>query len=111
MRRPVGVMWEERGGSRPRSLVEETLSQLRSRCSCPPQRSRVTRSGDRKLRKLKRLLEKAKRNGGLGGLAAFGDLDLDWVGITIFCLIHTPQIENQNRKVKSVAIFFYETSL
>ena len=32
---------------------------------------------------LKRLLEKAKRNGGLGGLAAFGDLDLDWVGITI----------------------------
>ena len=61
MRRPVGVMWEERGGSRPRSLVEETLSQLRSRCSCPPQRSRVTRSGDRKLRKLKRLLEKERR--------------------------------------------------
>ena len=61
MRRPVGVMLEERGGSRPRSLVEETLSQLRRRCSCPPQRSRVTRSGDRKLRKLKRLLEKERR--------------------------------------------------
>ena len=57
-------MWEEKGGSRPRSLVEETLSQLRRRCSCPQQRSRVTRSGrsgDRKLRKLKRLLEKERR--------------------------------------------------
>jgi len=61
MRRPVGVMWEEKSGSRPRSLVEETLSQLRRRCSCPQQRSRVTRSGDRKLRKLKRLLEKERR--------------------------------------------------
>ena len=64
MRRPVGVTWEERGTSRPRSLVEETLAQLRRRCSCPQKRSRVTRSersGDRKLRKLKRLLEKERR--------------------------------------------------
>lgn len=60
---------------------------------------------------LKRLLEKAKRNGGLGGLAAFGDLDLDWVGLKVYTSVNTPQIENQNRKVKSVAIFFYETSL
>ena len=62
MRRPVGVLWEDQKvGSRPRSLVEETLSQLRRRCFCPQQRSRVTRSGDRKLRKLKRLLDKERR--------------------------------------------------
>jgi len=60
MRRPaVGVPVEE---ARPRNVVEETLSRLKSRCSCPPQeRRRVGRSGDRRLRKLRRMMEKERR--------------------------------------------------
>jgi len=60
MRRPaVGVPVEE---VRPRNVVEETLSRLKSRCSCPPQeRRRVGRSGDRRLRKLRRMMEKERR--------------------------------------------------
>ena len=54
-------MTEEKGRARPPSLVEETLSMLRKKCSCLQKRRRVTRSGDRKLRKLKRLLEKERR--------------------------------------------------
>merc|ERR550517_835165 len=62
MRRPAAGVPLEEVRPRPRNVVEETLSRLKSRCSCPPQeKRRVSRSGDRRLRRLRRLMEKERR--------------------------------------------------
>jgi len=61
MRRPV-VVQGDRSRARPRTVVEETLARLKSSCSCPQSRSRARRSGgDRRLGRLRRMMEKERR--------------------------------------------------